>query len=62
MKYTPTDGQFSGQQGYGYRSLEAFIDAAARINAGKANPSDYQRSQLACIGDTFRYVPLIFLQ
>ena len=25
MKYTPSNGEFSGQLGYGYRSLEAFI-------------------------------------
>lgn len=38
MKYTPTAGKFSGQQGYGYRSFEAFIDTVASINAGETTP------------------------
>lgn len=32
MKYTPREGRFAGQTGYGYRSLEAFVDAAASLN------------------------------
>ena len=40
MKYTPTDGRFSGQQGYGYRSLEAFVDAALRVNAGEVSAGE----------------------
>jgi D-galacturonate reductase len=28
MNYTPDDGRFAGQQGYGYRSFEAFVLAA----------------------------------
>ncbi len=39
MKYTPTGGKFSGQQGYGYRSFEAFIDTVASINAGETTPA-----------------------
>jgi D-galacturonate reductase len=31
MKYTPTNGRFSGQHGYGYRSFEAFVDAAQQV-------------------------------
>jgi D-galacturonate reductase len=34
MKYTPCNGDFVGQLGYGYRSLEAFIDAVRNVNAG----------------------------
>ena len=34
MKYTPTDGYFSGQTGYGYKSFEAFVDGVIAINAG----------------------------
>lgn len=41
MKYTPTNGYFSGQTGYGYKSFEAFIDAAAAINKGVSVPSDF---------------------
>mmetsp|Transcript_36257 Transcript_36257/g.43768 ORF Transcript_36257/g.43768 Transcript_36257/m.43768 type:complete len:421 (+) Transcript_36257:93-1355(+) len=39
MKYTPSGtGHFAGQQGYGYRSLELFVDAAEAVNAGKTTP------------------------
>ncbi|KAK3268274.1 hypothetical protein CYMTET_23213 [Cymbomonas tetramitiformis] len=39
MKYTPSGtGHFAGQLGYGYRSLEVFVEAAAAINAGKSSP------------------------
>ena len=38
MKYTPTDGKFSGQPGYGYRSFEAFIDAVQTVNSGLKLP------------------------
>lgn len=52
MKYTPDeDGYFSGQSGYGYRSLEAFVDAAASINAGTSTVADY-RGRLATAEDT----------
>ena len=52
MKYTPdADGFFSGQNGYGYRSLEAFVDAAESINAGRQTPEDY-RGNLATVDDT----------
>ena len=33
--------EFSGQRCYGYLSFEAFIDAAAACNAGRATPRDY---------------------
>nr|VFK16081.1 MAG: D-galacturonate reductase [Candidatus Kentron sp. LFY] len=41
MKYEPSDGEFAGQHGYGYRSIEAFIDAAYAITEGKATPEDF---------------------
>lgn len=35
MKYSPSEtGHFDGQRGYGYVSIEKFIDACAEINAG----------------------------
>ena len=34
MKYTPTNGRFSGQLGYGYRSFEVFVDAAQKVGVG----------------------------
>lgn len=53
MKYTPdSDGYFAGQNAYGYRSLEVFIDAARDIQAGRARPSDFQ-SKLATVEDTY---------
>ena len=54
MKYTPTNGKFSGQRGYGYRSFEIFVDAALAINGGKATVSDFDEEQLATIGTTYR--------
>jgi D-galacturonate reductase len=53
MKFTPTDGKFSGQNGYGYRSFEDFIDACAKVNADKASPSDFDH-KLASIATTYR--------
>nr|VFK25934.1 MAG: D-galacturonate reductase [Candidatus Kentron sp. MB]VFK33805.1 MAG: D-galacturonate reductase [Candidatus Kentron sp. MB]VFK76393.1 MAG: D-galacturonate reductase [Candidatus Kentron sp. MB] len=41
MKYEPTDGEFAGQHGYGYRSIEAFIDAARAITEDSAKPEDF---------------------
>eukprot|EP00013_Stygamoeba_regulata_P005859 CAMPEP_0177630878 /NCGR_PEP_ID=MMETSP0447-20121125/1449_1 /TAXON_ID=0 /ORGANISM="Stygamoeba regulata, Strain BSH-02190019" /LENGTH=414 /DNA_ID=CAMNT_0019132321 /DNA_START=37 /DNA_END=1278 /DNA_ORIENTATION=- len=41
MCYTPDRaGYFAGQNGYGYKSIEAFVDAAMRVNAGKATPEE----------------------
>jgi D-galacturonate reductase len=52
MKYTPDEqGYFSGQSGYGYRSIEAFIDAVDQVRGGLAAPSDF-RGGLATIDDT----------
>ncbi len=52
MKYTPdAQGYFSGQSGYGYRSIEAFIDAAEQVRDGLAMPEDF-RGGLATIDDT----------
>lgn len=50
MKYTPDeDGFFSGQQGYGYKSLELFVDAATKMrNDPKATPADFD-SKLATL-------------
>ncbi|MEX0610490.1 MAG: Gfo/Idh/MocA family oxidoreductase [Pirellulales bacterium] len=52
MKYTPdAQGYFSGQSGYGYRSIEAFVDAVAQVRAGLASPQDF-RGGLATVDDT----------
>ena len=51
MKYEPDpDGDFVGQTGYGYRSIEDFVLAADSIEKG-ASPESY-RGKLATIGDT----------
>ena len=43
MKYTPDDGgYFAGQSGYGYRSIEDFVEAAAAIRAGEATARSYE--------------------
>ncbi|PWN48312.1 NAD(P)-binding protein [Violaceomyces palustris] len=52
MKYTPdTEGYFSGQNGYGYISLEAFIKACTSINRGDRKAEDYDQV-LPTISDT----------
>lgn len=51
MKYEPdADGNFTGQNGYGYRSIEDFVLAANAIRSG-ATPQEYD-SKLATINDT----------
>jgi D-galacturonate reductase len=54
MKYTPTNGMFSGQSSYGVRSFENFVDACAAINAGKAQPSDFDDGSLATVHTTLQ--------
>jgi len=40
MKYTPNrTGHFAGQSGYGYRSIELFVEAAKEVNAGRLTPA-----------------------
>ena len=52
MKYEPSaDSFFAGQTGYGYRSIEAFVDAAQRLRQGDAQPDDF-RDKLATAEDT----------
>ena len=43
MRYTPDQrGFFAGQQGYGYRSIEAFVDAATEVAAGAASAAEIE--------------------
>ncbi len=52
MKYEPdADGNFAGQSGYGYRSIEDFVLAAHAIRNDAAQPKHY-RGKLATIDDT----------
>mmetsp|Transcript_29736 Transcript_29736/g.49292 ORF Transcript_29736/g.49292 Transcript_29736/m.49292 type:complete len:125 (+) Transcript_29736:59-433(+) len=54
MKYTPTNGKFSGQGSYGVKSFENFIDACRDINAGNSEPSDYDDGSLATVHTTMQ--------
>ena len=58
MKYTPTDGKFSGQLGYGYRSFEAFIDAVQTVNSGLKPASSFDHS-MASLATTFRTTAIL---
>eukprot|EP01116_Phalansterium_solitarium_P024558 TRINITY_DN9025_c0_g1_i1.p1 TRINITY_DN9025_c0_g1~~TRINITY_DN9025_c0_g1_i1.p1 ORF type:complete len:426 (-),score=112.56 TRINITY_DN9025_c0_g1_i1:224-1501(-) len=45
MKYTTDSrGRFAGQFGYGYRSIEATVDAVNAIRSGHSQPADYEDS------------------
>lgn len=57
MKYTPTDGCFSGQGGYGYKSFEAFVDACAAVRKGES-PRLFDHS-LASIHTTLRTTAIL---
>ena len=53
MKYSPDEsGHFDGQRGYGYISIEKFIDAARSVNAGLAKPEDFDAHGLPTISNT----------
>lgn len=52
MKYAPDEGRFVGQQGYGYRSLEAFVAAVAEIQSGATTPRALDRA-LPTVHTTF---------
>ena len=53
MKYSPSEsGHFDGQRGYGYISIEKFIDAARSVNAGETKASDYDKHGLPTISNT----------
>jgi D-galacturonate reductase len=53
MKYTPSEtGYFDGQRGYGYISIEKFIDAARSVNVGTSQPADYDEYGLPTIENT----------
>ena len=54
MKYTPTNGMFSGQGSYGVKSFENFIDACREINSGNATPGDYDDGSLATVHTTMQ--------
>ncbi len=52
MKYEPdADGYFAGQHGYGYRSIEDFLRAAAALREG-CDVAGGVRDKLATIDET----------
>ncbi len=59
MKYTPdAEGNFSGQQAYGYRSIEVFLDAVEKIRMGQASPRDFS-NQLATAESTYEVTAIL---
>ncbi|KAJ4489436.1 hypothetical protein C8J55DRAFT_505090 [Lentinula edodes] len=53
MKYSPSEsGHFDGQRGYGYVSIEKFIDAARSVNSGHTKAEDYDKHGLPTIANT----------
>ena len=53
MKYSPSEsGHFDGQRGYGYVSIEKFIDASRSVNATHTQPGDYDKHGLPTIANT----------
>ncbi|EPQ60871.1 NAD P-binding protein [Gloeophyllum trabeum ATCC 11539] len=53
MKYSPSEsGHFDGQRGYGYVSIEKFVDAARSVNAGLAKPEEFDAHGLPTIANT----------
>jgi len=59
MKYTPDGrGYFSGQSGYGYRSISAFVEAVDAIQKGTSTVTDFQY-QLATIQQTLTMTAIL---
>jgi D-galacturonate reductase len=54
MKYTPTNGMFSGQGSYGVKSFENFIDACREVNSGLKKAADFDDGSLATVHTTLQ--------
>ncbi|PFH54634.1 hypothetical protein AMATHDRAFT_44463 [Amanita thiersii Skay4041] len=53
MKYSPSEtGHFDGQRGYGYISIEKFVDAVRSVNTGLTEASHYDKHGLPTIANT----------
>ena len=53
MKYSPSEtGHFDGQRGYGYISIEKFVDAVRSVNAGESKPADFDAHGLPTLTNT----------
>lgn len=57
MKYTPSNGEFAGQQGYGYLSFEYFIQAV--LEKKKGIQSEFAKNQLALGADTLQVTAIL---
>ncbi|KAK5663103.1 hypothetical protein OQA88_6519 [Cercophora sp. LCS_1] len=53
MRYAPDeDGNFNGQSGYGYVSMEKFVDGCRAVNAGTLSPRDLDAKGLPTLRNT----------
>ncbi|KAK4467197.1 hypothetical protein QBC42DRAFT_2581 [Cladorrhinum samala] len=53
MRYAPDeDGNFNGQSGYGYVSMEKFVDGCRSINSGDLKPADLDAKGLPTLRNT----------
>lgn len=53
MKYAPDEeGNFAGQTGYGYISLEKFVDAVTALKEGKVTLDDLDKRGLPTLKNT----------
>jgi D-galacturonate reductase len=52
VKYSPDENGYMEHTGYGYVSLEKFIDAAQLVSAGKRTAESFERKGLPTIGET----------
>ncbi|MEA3512142.1 MAG: Gfo/Idh/MocA family oxidoreductase, partial [Campylobacterota bacterium] len=44
MKYTPRDGKFAGQNGYGYKSIETFIKSSIQIKEDSSKLKEFNKT------------------
>ena len=53
MRYAPDeDGNFNGQTGYGYISMEKFVDGCRAVNAKTLTPKDLDNKGLPTLNNT----------
>ncbi|KAK3359315.1 hypothetical protein B0T25DRAFT_94190 [Lasiosphaeria hispida] len=53
MRYAPDeDGNFNGQTGYGYVSMEKFVDGCRAVNSGSLKPKDLDAKGLPTLRNT----------
>ena len=58
MRYIPLDGKFVGQDCYGYRSIEKFIDAALSIDQGYSTSESFD-STLPTVSQTLQTTAIL---